>query len=71
MKTRLVLPTTKFSIVIWYRDNVKHETLIETPFNNTALTDTMLMKHHVGFSEIRAIVSVDPRQLIKGFGRNA
>jgi len=70
MKTNFALPTTKFCVVIWYRNGEKHETLMETPFNNTALTDTMLMKHHVGFSEIRAVKSVEPTQLLGGFGRN-
>ena len=71
MKTNFKLPTTKMCIVLWYRDGVKHETLIDTPINNTTLTDTMLMKHHVGFSEIRAVLSVDPKHLLGGFGRNA
>ena len=71
MKTNFVLPTTKLCTVIWYRDGVKHETLIDTPANNEYLVYVMLTQHHVGFSEIRAVISVDPRQLIKGFGRNA
>ena len=69
MKTNFVLPTTKLCVVIWYRNGEKHETLMDTPFNNAALTDTMLMKHHVGFSEIRAVLSVDPQEWVSKLGQ--
>jgi hypothetical protein len=71
MKPNFKLPTTKMCIVVWYRDGKMNETLIDTPFNNTALIDTMLMKHHVGYSELRAVKSVDPKAaIIRNFGRN-
>ena len=55
MKTNFKLPTTKMCIVVWYRNGEKHEQLINTPANNDCLVDTMLMKYHVGYSEIRAV----------------
>jgi hypothetical protein len=70
MKTNFKLPTTKMCIVVWYRDDVKHEQLIDTPANNDRLVDTMLMKYHVGYSEIRAVKSVEPAEFLGGFGRN-
>lgn len=71
MKPTFKFPKTKMCMVIWYRNNISHETLIDTPFNHDDLFYTMLMKHHVGYSEIRALLAVDPKQLIRAFGRNA
>ena len=68
MKTNFTLPTTKTCIVIWYRDGMKHEELIDTPANNDRLVEVML-KRRVGFSEIRAVKSVNPDELIGNFGR--
>lgn len=70
MKTNFALPTTKFSTVVWYRDGKSHEVLMPTPRSNDALRDLMLLKHHVGFSEIKAVKAVEPVQLLGGFGRN-
>ena len=63
MKTHFKLPTTKMCIVVWYRDGVKHEQLINTPANNDRLVDTML-KYKVGYSEIRAVLSVEADELL-------
>lgn len=61
--TNFKLPQTKLCVVVWYRNNQKHEELIETPATNNQLTNLMLAKH-VGRSEIRAIKPVDPAGLI-------
>lgn len=45
-------------IVVWYRNGKPNETLIDTPANNDALVQTMLMEHRVGASEIRAVKAV-------------
>ncbi len=50
-------------VVVWYRDNKKNETLITTPRTNSDLRNEMLMQHRVGFSEIRAVKSVDGASL--------
>ena len=65
MKTHFTLPNTKMCIVIWYRNGKKHEQLIDTPANNDILVNTMLMKYHVGFSEIRAIKSVEGDEMLQ------
>jgi len=70
-KTNFVLPQTKMCVVVWYRDNKKNETLIETPRSNNDLRNTMLMKHRVGFSEIRCIKSVDGNDLANTIGRQS
>jgi hypothetical protein len=64
MKPNFVLPTTKMSVVVWYRNGKKSEQLIETPRSNTSLFDLMLMKHHVGYSEIRAVKPVNVTELL-------
>lgn len=64
MKTNFKLPKTKMCIVVWYRNNVKNETLIETPPNNEILHNIMLMKHHVGYGEIRSVKSVNGKELV-------
>jgi len=63
-KPNFVLPQTKTCVVVWYRNNIKCETYIDTPRTNSALFDLMLIRHHVGWSEIRALKSVDPRTLL-------
>ena len=68
MKTNFKLPTTKMCIVVWYRNGEKHEQLINTPANNDRLVEVML-SHTVGYSEIRAVMAVDPDKLIGDFGR--
>ena len=68
MKTNFKLPTTKMCVVVWYRDGKKNEQLIDTPANNDRLVEVML-KHKVGYSEIRAVKSVNPDNLIGDFGR--
>jgi len=68
MKTNFKLPTTKMCIVVWYRNGEKHEQLINTPANNDRLVEVML-SHKVGYSEIRAVLSIDPDKLIGDFGR--
>jgi hypothetical protein len=57
------LPDTKLCIVVWYRDGKKNEQLLDTPANNKILREVML-KHRVGWSEIRAIKSVEASGLI-------
>jgi aspartate carbamoyltransferase catalytic subunit len=64
MKPNFVLPQTKMCVVVWYRNGKKNETLIDTPRTNAGLFDLMLMRHHVGYSEIRAIKSVEPTALL-------
>lgn len=64
MKTHFKLPITKMCIVVWYRNNVKHEQLIAIPANNDRLVNTMLMDHKVGYSEIRAVKPVEAQGLI-------
>ena len=63
MKTKFKLPNTKLCTVVWYRDGVKHEQLIETPANKDRLVD-MMLKHKVGYSEIRAVKSVEAGELL-------
>ena len=70
MRTNFTIPSTPMTTVIWYRDGKKNKTLIDTPSNNEMLVHTMLMKHRVGFSEIRALQSVDTKELLGGFRRN-
>ncbi len=63
MKVNFNLPNTKLCIVVWYRNGVKSEILIDTPANTDRLQQVML-GHRVGLSEIRAIKSVSPLNLI-------
>ena len=69
MKPIFKLPSTKMCVVVWYRDGVKHETLMDTPFNSNDLIDKMLMDHHVGYSEIRTVLSVDPKEWVSKLGQ--
>ena len=64
MKTQFVLPSTKLSIVVWYRDGKKNEQLLPTPASNDILINIMLRNYKVGFSEIRAVKSVETSGLI-------
>ncbi len=69
--TNFTLPKTSMCVVVWYRDGKKNETLIPTPRTNSDLRNDMLMKHRVGFSEIRAIKSVDGNDLANSIGRQS
>ena len=64
MKPKFTLPETKMCVVVWYRNGFKNETLIDTPHTSNSLIDLMLMKHHVGYSEIRAVKAVDVKDLL-------
>ena len=66
IKPNFILPKTKMCVVVSYRNDQKNETLIETPKSNNDLRNTMLMKHRVGFSEIRAVKSVEATELFRG-----
>ncbi len=65
MKPKFKLPETKLCVVMWYRHGIKNETLIDTPATSGSLIDTMLMKHHVGFSEIHGVKSVEAAGLVR------
>lgn len=65
MKPIFKLPETKMCVVIWYRDGERHEQLMDTPTTSAKLIDLMLMQHHVGWSEIRGVQSVDIRELLR------
>jgi len=71
MKPNFTLPKTKFSNVVWYRNGNRNEVLLDTPRSNADLFYTMLVKHRVGFSEIRAVVPVEPATLETIIGRNS
>ena len=62
-KPSFQLPTTTLCTVVWYRDGHRHEQLITTPKSNNDLRNEML-KHRVGFSEIRAIKGVSGAAII-------
>lgn len=64
------LPETKTCLVIWYRNGKRNETLLNTPSGCKGLQQIMLARHHVGYSEIRAVEAVDPTALIRNFGAN-
>jgi hypothetical protein len=63
MKPTFILPQTKTCVVVWYRDGKKNEQLMDTPRSSSSLIDLMLLNHHVGYSEIRAVKSVEPTEL--------
>ena len=65
IKPHFILPATATCIVVWYRNGKKSEQLMDTPRSNSSLFDLMLMQHHVGFSEIRAVKAVDTTSLVK------
>ena len=66
MKPKFTLPKTKLSTVVWHRNGARNETLIDTPRSSDALLDLMLMRHHVGFGEIRVVKAVDVKDLLRG-----
>lgn len=68
IKPTFTLPITKLCTVVWYRNGEKHEQLIDTPRSSNGLIDIMLLKHRVGFSEIRAVKSVDTKELLNSIG---
>lgn len=69
MKINFRLPNTKFSVVIWHRGGKLNKVIMPTPPNNEALRSEML-RHKVGYSEIRAVQSVDPNTLAGSMFRN-
>lgn len=52
------------TVVVWYRNGKRSETLIPTPKTCPSLATTMFMDHKVGPSEIRALKPVEPGQLL-------
>lgn len=62
-KLNFKLPTTKLATVVWYRNGVRNETLIDSPATNEGLVNVML-RHRVGASEIRTVKPLEPEQLI-------
>jgi len=64
------LPDTATCVVIWERNDVRHEQLLKTPSSCSGLQQIMLARYHVGYSEIKCIQSVDPKQLIRNFATN-
>jgi hypothetical protein len=63
--TNFNIPKTNLCVVVWYRNNVKNETLITTPQSNAGLVTTMF-NHCVGASEIRAVKPVVATELFRG-----
>ena len=61
--TNFKLPQTKLSIVVWYRNGIRGEQLVNTPESNVGLTNVMFNQHRVGPSEIRAVKAVNPQSL--------
>lgn len=53
------LPATKTCLVIWYRNDKRHEQVINTPTTCKGLQQIMFARYQVGYSEIRA-VEADP-----------
>ena len=49
------LPETEECVVLWFRDSKLHKTTIKTPGSCSGLQQIMLARHHVGYSEIRAV----------------
>lgn len=64
IKPTFALPSTVMCVVVWYRDGKKNEQLIDTPKTSSGLCDLMLMRYHVGFSEIRAVKAVNVADLL-------
>lgn len=54
-KTKFQLPNTKRCIVLWYRNGKPNQTTITTP-NNCEGLQTEMLRHKVGYSEIRAVM---------------
>jgi len=55
------LPKTRNCSVVWYRNGERHETVIPTPSNMEGLKNRMI-QHKVGYSEIRTVKAVQPRE---------
>jgi len=68
MKVNFKLPNTRLCVVLTIKDNERKEHLIPTPPSNDMLRQRMLEKK-IGFSEIRAVKSVDGGQLAEKMGR--
>ena len=67
--TNIRLPETRTCIVVWYRNDRKNEILMDTPGSLEQLKNTLIMKHKVGISEVRAIKSVIPNELAAAMTR--
>ena len=68
MKVNFKLPNTRLCIVLTIKDNKRKEHLMSTPPSNDMLRQRMLEKQ-IGYSEIRAVKSVDGGQLVEKMGR--
>ena len=69
MKLNFRLPNTKLCVIVWFRSpEKKGEIMMPTPANNEDLRNKML-RHKVGFSEIRCVKSVDGYDLAKAMTR--
>ncbi len=68
MKVNFKLPNTRLCLVVWFRNNRTHETILETPYTNEQLRQRML-EQKVGFSELRAVKSVDGDSLAQQMTR--
>ena len=62
-KTKFRLPNTKRCIVVWYRNGKPNQTTITTPVNCDML-QTEMLKHKVGYSEIRTVL-MDPASALR------
>ena len=65
MKPTFNIPKSSMVVVVWYRDGIRRETLIQTPKSNNDLFNTMLMTYRVGYSEIRAVKAVVADELVR------
>ena len=63
MKPRFILPTSAMTVVVFNQNSINQEVLIDTPKSNDDLFNTML-KHKVGYSQIRAVKSVNGNELL-------
>jgi len=68
MKVNFSLPNTRLCIVLTIKDNKRTEHLIPTPPNNDVLRQRMLEKK-IGYSEIKAVKSVDGDSLADKMSR--
>ena len=66
MKPKFNLPKTKMCVVVFKKDDKIQELLLDTPLSNESLFATML-GHKVGYSQIRAVKSVEPTELFNTF----
>ena len=62
MKIKFHIPSTRFVVVLWYRNNKANRTTIDRPANTDALQVRML-KERVGLNEIRAVYPVTGENL--------